>query len=527
MYVVPPANASGELDRLRALVAQHFPVYEARVGRASVIFLVQVNPTTLEGAFDALRKDLWAQGYVGQIRLQEGEYLLEISRRPPNRPWQGYVNLGLLALTLVTTLFAGAFLWVAFVGGSGLNAQAFLYGGIYFALPLLAILGFHEFAHYLAARRRHVEASLPFFIPMPPPFVIFGTFGAFISLREPIPDRKTLMEIGAAGPLAGFALAVPFTFLGLFLSQHAPTLAVNNCGPVFYGVPYGNLLLGGSLIYQAMSLFFPVSANLNPLAIAGWVGLLVTAINLLPAGQLDGGHIFRALLGQRSFLVSLAAVGLLLVAGLFYPGWWIFALLVLFLGIRHPPPLNDISPLGFRRQIIGLVAAAILVTGFVLVPLSTPSGNYALENMAVLPGGTPANRTLANVSFTLNNQDTVSHGFLLATNLTVYVRDSDGNYVVLRGSALANYTSNLSWVLTTPSGGRYYSNGSASFTLPAGSYLVLYGSGHTGNRATYVLTVSNPVPSELYLGLTTSELCRNVQGLPNGGPQTSVVYIPG
>ena len=524
MQVVPPGTSSGELDRIRSMVSRFFPVYETRVTPRSVLFLVQVDRSTLEGRFDQLRQELWAQNYIGQIRFQEGEYLLEVVRRPTSRPWQGLTNIILLAVTLVSTFFAGAFLWTAYVGGSGLVLGDFLYGGIFFALPLMAILGFHELAHYLVARRRKVDASLPFFIPMPPPFVIFGTFGAFISLREPIPDRKTLMEIGAAGPLAGFALAVPLTLLGLFLSRSSSALPLNNCGPVFLGIPYGDLVIGGSLIYQGLSLFFPVSMNLNPLAIAGWVGLLVTAMNLLPAGQLDGGHVFRALLGTRSFYVSLAAVGLLLVAGLFYPGWWIFALLILFLGVRHPPPLNDISGLKPSRQLVGLLAAGILVTGFVLVPLSTPSGSYSLENAQVLPGPPPPlNNTSVRISFDLTNQDVVDHGFTLSTNLTVFVKDASNNLVQLRGSALANYTRNLTWSLQLANGTVYGKTGTGAFSLPGGAYLSVPATGQGGSKFAMVLTVSNPQPSMLYLGITANELCQGVLGLSSGGPRTLVI----
>ncbi len=524
MQVVPPGTSSGELEKIRSIVTRSFPVYETRVTPRSVLFLVQVDRTTLEGRFDELRQELWAQNYIGQIRFQDGEYLLEVLRRPTSRPWQGLTNIILLAVTLVSTFFAGAFLWAAYVGGSGLTLGDFLYGGVFFAVPLMAILGFHELAHYLVARRRKVEASLPFFIPMPPPFVIFGTFGAFISLREPIPDRKTLMEIGASGPLAGFALAVPLTLLGLFLSHSSPALPLNNCGPVFLGVPYGDLVIGSSLIYQGLSLFFPVTVNLNPLAIAGWVGLLVTAMNLLPAGQLDGGHVFRALLGTRSFYVSLAAVGLLLVAGLFYPGWWIFALLILFLGVRHPPPLNDISGLKPSRQLVGLLAAGILVTGFVLVPLSAPSGSFTLENAQVLPGlPPPANNTTVRISFDLVNQDVVGHGFTLGTNLTVFVKDASNNLVQLRGSALANYTRNLTWSLQLTNGTAYGKTGTAAFSLPGGTYLSVPATGEAGARFALVLTVFDPQPSMLFVGITANELCQGALGLSSGGPRTLVV----
>ncbi|EQD41406.1 membrane protein, partial [mine drainage metagenome] len=211
-----------------------------------------------------------------------------------------------------------------------------------------------------------------------------------------------------------------------------------------------------------------------------------------------GGDVFRALLGTRSFYVSLAAVGLLLVAGLFYPGWWIFALLILFLGVRHPPPLNDISGLKPSRQLVGLLAAGILVTGFVLVPLSTPSGSFTLENAQVLPGlPPPANNTTVRISFDLVNQDLVGHGFTLGTNLTVFVEDSSNNLVQLRGSALANYTRNLTWSLELTNGTTYGKTGTAAFSLPGATYLSVPATGEAGARFALVLTVFDPQPSML------------------------------
>ena len=290
-------------------------------------------------------------------------------RRPRRTAWSSATNLVLLFVTIGTTVLAGGFLWVAYIGGSALTSTDVGYGAIYFGLPLLAILGCHELAHFVMARHHHVEASLPYFIPVPPPFLLFGTFGAFISLREPIPNKKALLDIGASGPLAGFAVAIPVTIAGMFLSAHAPTLSVANCGPAFFGVSYGNLEVGVSIFWFLLSKFVPVSfVSLHPLALAGWVGLLVTAINLLPAGQLDGGHVFRALFGDKTRWVSYGAVGLLVILGLFYPGWLLFAILIVVLGMRHPPPLNDITPLDTKRIVVGAVAVMVLITGFVIYP---------------------------------------------------------------------------------------------------------------------------------------------------------------
>ena len=219
----------------------------------------------------------------------------------------------------------------------------------------MAILGLHELAHFVLARHHHVEASLPYFIPVPPPFLLFGTFGAFISLREPIPTKKALLDIGAAGPLAGFVVAIPVTLGGLLLSAHSTAALDRELRTDDRRRQLRGPAVGPSLIWEALGLFVPASAfaHLHPLALAGWVGLLVTAINLLPAGQLDGGHVFRALFGDRARSSATWRCCSSLILGFRYEGWFLFALLVFVLGVRHPPPLNDITPLDGKRWALG------------------------------------------------------------------------------------------------------------------------------------------------------------------------------
>ncbi len=521
-YVLPSNATGGEVGRLKALVAKYFPVYETRVTPNSLVLAVQVDRPTMADKFDQLRQELWPMNYVPMIRQQTGETIVEILRRPTRTTWRVTANVVMLVLTAVTCLFAGAFLWVAYVGGSALNASAFLWGGLEFAVPLMAILGFHELAHFLVARRHHVEASLPFFLPMPPPFVIFGTFGAFISLREPIPDRKTLLDIGASGPIAGFILALPVTLYGLFLSQHSPVLPLSNCGPVFLSVPYGNLVFGVSAIFYGLSLFFPASliVNLSPLAIAGWVGLLVTAINLLPAGQLDGGHVFRALFGPRAVIVSWLAVGALFVMGIFYPGWWIFAFLILILGARHPPPLNDITPLDWKRTALGAFAAAILVAGFVAIPLETPTGDFAIAHDHLTAIGSYQNYTRGDLNFSIVNNDLVPHAFFIYASVQLHPADP---------TFARSFGQNLTWTLLRPgqpnitvSGAGPYGN----FSLPSGLYLSVNATGGALSSYPLVLEFSDPLPAIFTLQLQVTEDCRNVQSLQSGAPQTTSYPFP-
>jgi Zn-dependent protease len=467
-----PRDPQTEIERIRSTVATYFPVYETRVTATSLILLVHASPDTLESKFDDLRRKMWDQYYVPQLRRQAGEYLVEVVRRPARSGWGSVVNVILLALTILTTVTAGALLWLSYVGGSSLGPTDFLYGGLEFAFPLLAILGCHELAHYLVARWHHVDASLPFFLPVPPPFILFGTFGAFISLREPIPDKKTLLDIGASGPLAGFAVAVPVTLLGLALSTHAPQLSVASCGPSILGVAYGQFAIGGSFLWSAINLFFPANllTNLSPVAIAGWVGLLVTAINLLPAGQLDGGHVFRALLGDRAVYVSYGAIALLLLLGFVaYPGWLLFAVLIFVLGLRHPPPLNDISPLDLKRYGVGILAAAILVGGFVAIPIATPSNNFGLASGAEV-GGTPFAEyaLVSSTNLSVQDQDAFAHAYTVDAQVIAVYNTSDQPGGQLVGPALAAFLLNTSWSVQFPNGNVTYSNGTG--TLPASEY---------------------------------------------------------
>ncbi len=497
-------------------MARYFPVYETRITPVSLLLLVHPDPATLEERFDRLRQELWGQYYVPQIRLERGEYVLEIVRRPTRSPWGGLTNLVLLAATVLTTVAAGAFLWLAYVGGSTLSWSDFVWGGLSFALPLMLVLGLHELAHYVMARYHHVEASLPFFIPVPPPFILFGTFGAFISLREPIPSKKALLDIGAAGPLAGFLVAIPVTLYGLFLSAHAPALSVANCGPSFFGVTYGNFLIGGSAFWYFLQLLFPFSiSNLHPVALAGWVGLLVTAINLLPAGQLDGGHVFRALLGDRARWVSYAAVVLLFVLGVFlYQGWLIFAILILFLGVRHPPPLNDITKLDAKRIAVGLVAVGILVSGFVLVPIAAPSGQFGIAASSYGGAALPPGAAMAdNLSLTVANQDLVGHGYVLSGTIQNVVADLNGRPTQLSGSALLAFEANATWVVLLPNGNTTTYSGVGNFSLPGAQYFGI----DAGASATAVVTFSDSQQAVVTILLTVNALC----GEGGPGPQST------
>jgi Zn-dependent protease len=379
-------------EALKAIVARTLQVYDVQPQGDAVALFVTLDPVRADEDFGRVKRDLEAVGYLPVLKYQGGEHVLIAVPKPPVIHRGLGVHAALFVATWVTTILAGTEVYfhykhwdllqpLASVDAMATLALVFtpanmLGGTLLFALPLMAILTIHEFGHFVIAKRHGVAATLPFFIPLPPVFALnIGTMGAFISMKEPIPDRKALLDIGAAGPLAGLMVAIPVTLLGLFLMSSEPVLL-----PPVEGLAY----LGAPLLYEALAAPFHLNPNqlIHPMAFAGWVGLLVTGINLLPAGQLDGGHVAHALLGKRSKWLSGAAVAVLVVLGVGLPpigtfpgfpgygGWLLFALLVSFLGIHHPEPLNGLSKLDARRALVGWVAMLVLVVCFTPLPVA-------------------------------------------------------------------------------------------------------------------------------------------------------------
>jgi len=257
--------------------------------------------------------------------------------------------------------------WILFFVLLGLTLYTtYLAGGKLYALSLFLILGVHEFGHYFAGVKNGVKTTLPLFIPAPPGLFLFGTFGAMIAIKDPIPNRRVLMEIGAAGPIAGFIVAVPTLIIGLYLSDIVEPMGAG-------GFSFGSsviMILLSKLILGVTPLSADFNIQLHPVAFAGWVGLFVTAINLFPIGQLDGGHIIYSLFGKKSknwakyffiFLVSLIY---------FWPSWGIWAvLLIVITRFKSAPLLNDdVLPLKKHRK-IGYTAIVIFILTFVPVPI--------------------------------------------------------------------------------------------------------------------------------------------------------------
>lgn len=272
----------------------------------------------------------------------------------------------LLLATFVTTTWAGAL----HQGINLLQEPGCYAAGLPYSLGLMLILGTHEMGHYFTARRHGMQVSLPYFIPVP---FALGTFGAFISLRSPALSRRALFDMAVAGPLAGLVFAVPALLIGLPMSTVSETVPTTTAMAMHGGgVDVGSSLLLATL--AGLSLGDNLTGHLvllHPLAFAGWLGLLVTALNLLPIGQLDGGHISDAMFGRRrSAMISTAALVALFGLGIFvWSGLLIWAFIVWFIaGRKGLPPLNDITPLGAGRVALGWFALAILAAILIPVP---------------------------------------------------------------------------------------------------------------------------------------------------------------
>jgi membrane-associated protease RseP (regulator of RpoE activity) len=265
-------------------------------------------------------------------------------------------NIILFLVTVFTTLVAGAL-------QQGINPVEnpwSIWKGIPFSFTLLLILGAHEFGHYFMSRRHNINVTLPYFIPAPS---FIGTFGAFIKIKSPIMDRRILLDVGAAGPIAGMIVAVPVLLVGLYLSE----IRIETVGS---GVNLGTSLLF-SLLNWIVHGSLPDKANLilHPVAFSGWIGLLVTCLNLLPVGQLDGGHVAYAVLGPLHKPVARGVIAILIVLGIFgWIGWLVWAALLVIMGIGHPPVVYDWIPLDERRRAIGWTALALFILTFTPVP---------------------------------------------------------------------------------------------------------------------------------------------------------------
>ncbi len=324
-----------------------------------------------EKAYTTIQKNVEAQfGKRFWLVLQEGrrgEPFFSLMPRQGTKAFNGWwLALGLLLITLGTTTLAGIF----FIGGYSLaelrSQPSVVQRGLAYSLSLMLILGVHELGHYLMARRYQIPVTPPFFIPIPG---FLGTFGAFIRMRAPVPHRRALFDVGLAGPLAGLAVTLPVLLWGLAHSQIVeapPDASLLNFEAVD---PSSSILLALlSKLALGSRLQLDQAISLHPVAVAGCLGLVVTALNLIPVGQLDGGHVVHAMYGRRMG-ANIGYVSRLLVALLafIHPEFLLWAVLLLFTSVTDEPALNDLSELDARRDLLGL--ASITLLALIVLPL--------------------------------------------------------------------------------------------------------------------------------------------------------------
>jgi len=352
-----------------------------------------------EAAYDRLSEKLSPMGLMPLFRKSdESQFILIVDQPPQTKIGPVWVNLLLFFLTLLSVMFTGAQFSMTEVTNpfqlTFVEFLQYLMSGWPFAASLLGILLAHELGHYLVGKAHGEKVTLPYFIPLP--LSAFGTMGAFISMKEIPKNKKHLMDIGIAGPLIGLLVAVPILFLGLNLSS---------LGPIEADLPEGyvHFLEGNSIFYLLakyltfgellpqpadfgnlspvlywLRYFFTGSpaplggldVQIHPVAWAGWAGLFVTAINLIPAGQLDGGHILYVLLGQEKAKKTFPFIlGALAILGLFWRGWWLWAALIFLVGRWYAQPLDDITPVDNKRKVLGVIALVLFILIFIPVPL--------------------------------------------------------------------------------------------------------------------------------------------------------------
>ncbi len=386
----------GVTDRLRIVTLQFMEIDDTTEGDGNAYAARFRGRLRMDSqrAYALAAEAYRALGYTALFRKEGGQHVvLAVPGTINPRPSRAWVNAVMLALTVLSVLFAGAaYGWDGpqlSLSWTAANWLRFFAAGLPFLVSMLGILGAHELGHYFAARYHKVAVTLPYFIPLP--ISPFGTMGAFIQLKAPPTNRRVLLDIGMAGPLAGFIVAVPVLIIGLLTSPvgrvglQAGSFEGNSILYVlakylvyhrwlpepasFGGLPQALFMLR----YYLLGVPLPLGGTdvlLNDIAWAGWAGLLVTGLNLIPAGQLDGGHALYVLVGRKARLLVPVIIAVLLGLGFFWEGWFLWAALIFLLGRVHAEPLDQITDLDPARRLIaigGLVLFLLVITPVPLV----------------------------------------------------------------------------------------------------------------------------------------------------------------
>ncbi len=395
-------DISAQSEIYQSIIARFFLIEDITIGTTKDNFLIRyrghLHSTDSEQAYSELNDLFRPYNLTPLFRIEDGrQIILLIEGFPSPKASNPWINLVLFILTFFSVLLTGAMYGTEqpFTSNILETISNIFTKGWPFAVSMLAILAAHEFGHYLMGRHHGVHVTLPYFIPFP--LSPFGTMGAFINMKEIPRNRRQLIDIGLAGPFAGLIIALPVLFIGLKLSalnvlqSTAPAGQVlqmegNSLLYLFMKYLAFGQLLPAPVSYQGMDPFlywiiyyftgkpFPaggMDVMLDPVAWAGWAGMLVTALNLIPAGQLDGGHVIYVLLGKQKaqklrpvILVALIALGFI------WSGWWLWAAIIFFLGRFYAEPLDLITELDGKRKALALMALIVFVLVFTPVPLS-------------------------------------------------------------------------------------------------------------------------------------------------------------
>jgi len=393
------ARASDIAERLLPAVRRFMNVQDVVVGRAEQQFVVRFRGMLYAESsetYDRLKPIFEREGVTLLFRIEDDEHIVMavpgVIQPKPSNPW---INLVLFLLTMISVIFVGMGTAASYntfavedISSQGIDLVRDLPLGIIFAGSILAILVAHEFGHYAAARYHNIAVSLPYFLPFP--ISAIGTLGAAIRLKEPPRNRRVMLDIGISGPLAGLAVAIPILLIGLSLSK-IDTLPLSPAESLGHWLEGNSLLyLGAKFLVKGEMLPAPIDFGgmnpllywgryfflglpvpyggrdvlMHPMAWAGWVGLLVTAVNLIPAGQLDGGHIIYVLFGRRA-----ARLWPFIIIGLVVLRWYLWAALVFFLGRTYAQPLDEITQLDDRRKVLAIIGLIVLLLVFAPVPM--------------------------------------------------------------------------------------------------------------------------------------------------------------
>lgn len=348
MTVISRGKLPSKFESIMDLVNDRFYISDFVADSGNLRFIVESNQG--KEAFSSLIEDLREEGYIAKLRKSDGEFVLLVQKSPEVEESNILINIALFLATIGTT-FGVAGYWFLY--------DKDIFSAALFSSALLGVLGTHELGHKFSCYRNKIDATWPYFIPLPHPFL--GTLGAVIKNKGPVPSKEALTELGASGPLFGIVLAVPVAFIGLMLSQ--PTggeefLLGKSLSGYNLPIPLLYLLLELSIFGS-----IPEAPALHPFAWVGFIGILVTWLNLLPAGSLDGGHVVRSLMGGEKHFTFSRIIGILLIlAGLLWVGFLIFGLFILFVvGRPHPGALDDATELEKNHKILAIVTFLVFV----------------------------------------------------------------------------------------------------------------------------------------------------------------------